>query len=107
MIELPDHPSPESPPVDNRTGSSLGSRPSTAEEQGQQETSPVNQPLMSWGQSELMGIGIDEVGICLHCKMIDALLMFVLQNGIEDPSNSPPGEGELSNLCIILCCLEL
>ncbi|KAJ7360558.1 hypothetical protein OS493_015662 [Desmophyllum pertusum] len=61
MIELPDHPSPESPPVDNRTGSSLGSRPSTAEEQRQQETSPVNQPLMSWGQSELMGIGIDEI----------------------------------------------
>ena len=64
-IEVPDHPSPGSPtqPAENVPGSPTpqGSRPSTAGEQRKQETSPANQLAVPWGQSGLMGIGIDEV----------------------------------------------
>lgn len=62
-IEVPDHPSPGSPTqrAENVPGSPQGSRPSTAGEQRQQETTPANQLPAPWGQSSLMGIGIDEV----------------------------------------------
>lgn len=67
-IEVPDHPSPGSPPpqpAENAPGSPQGSRPSTARGHRQQETSPANQLAGPWGQSGLMGIGIDEVGMLI------------------------------------------
>lgn len=61
-IEVPDHPGSPPQPAENAAASSQGSRPSTAEEQRQREPSPANQLTVPWGQSGLMGIGIDEVG---------------------------------------------
>ena len=62
-IEVPDYHGSPPQPAENDTTSSQGSRPSTAEEQRQQEPSPTNQLAVPWGQSGLMGIGIDEVGM--------------------------------------------
>lgn len=62
-IEVPDHPGSPPQPAENAAASSHGSRPSTAEQQRQQERSPANQLAVPWGPSGLMGIGIDEVGV--------------------------------------------
>ena len=63
LIEVPDHPGSPLQPTENAAAASQGSRPSTAEEQRQQEPRPANQLAVPWGQSGLMGIGIDEVGV--------------------------------------------
>lgn len=62
-IEVPDYHGSPPQPAENAVTSPQGSRPSTAEEPRQQEPSPANQLAVPWGQSGLMGIGIDEVGM--------------------------------------------
>ena len=64
-IEVPDHPGSPPQPAENVAGSSQGSRPSTAEEQRQQQPSPANQLAVPRGQSRLMDIGIDEVRVII------------------------------------------
>ena len=62
-IEVPDYHGSPTQPAENAATSPQGSRPSTAEEPRQQEPNPANQLAIPWGQSGLMGIGIDEVGM--------------------------------------------
>ena len=72
MIEVTGDHSPESVQPADATGSPVASRPSTAGEQRQQETSPANQLPVPWGQSELLGIGIEEVGMLISdCRLTD------------------------------------
>ena len=70
-VEIPDHPGSPPQAAENAAASSQGSRPSTAEEQRQQRPSPANQLAVPWGQSGLLGIGIDEVGkIIFHSNQV-------------------------------------
>ena len=77
MIEVTGDHSPESPQPADATGSPVASRPSTGGEQRPQETSPVNQLPVPWGQSELLGIGIEEVGMLISdCRLTDKSVIF-------------------------------
>lgn len=65
MIEVKGDHTPDSPRLVDLTGSPVMSRPSTASEQRPQDASPANHLAVPWRQTELLDIGIEEVGFLI------------------------------------------